>query len=336
MSGPTPVTLLILTFNQELFVASAVRAALAQDYPDLQVLISDDCSSDRTFEILEAEVRAYVGPHCVLLRRTERNCGLVPHFFEAAALADGELVVGAAGDDISYPDRVSQLVEHWQASGADAICSDWDVVDERGDLVRRGRPPGEMDLRLHSYFGGEVTPITGATAAYSAAVFRNILPPPEPIFAEDLYLTLMLHWRRRKVAWLNRALVAYRVHEGALTHSDLNRQSVLEQERATERHSRRNALALNLFERLTTESPAADGWGAPAVMDRAAIANDAAFNHFRSHWLQASAAEQLRAFLRFRSNAQRRWLLPRILGFRGLMLLKRARSVIRGGLRKAL
>ena len=328
-AAPPRATIFLITYNQERFVRDAVRSVLEQGYPNLQVILSDDCSQDATFDIMRDEAATFRGVHDVVVRQPPRNLGLVPHVFEVAGLADGELLVCAEGDDVAYPNRVSKCVEEWLKTGADALVSNWDVIDESGKLIRRGRQPGIRDLAFDEYFGSEVTPLTGATAAYSSDTFRNVPPPKEPVFAEDLFLTLMLHWRGRKVVWIDEPLVAYRMHEEAATHSDFVGRSLLDQERLIALQSRRNASALRLFERMTREARGDNGWGAPVELNRAAILSDVAFNEFRSTWLEASAAERLRAFLRFREPGQRRWLLPRLLGFGGLSLLKRARAGFR-------
>jgi hypothetical protein len=333
MPSTPPVTFLLLAYRQASFVAEAVRSALAQNYENLEIIISDDCSTDGTFEVIQATVADYRGPHRVVVRQPDCNLGLVPHFFEAAALASGKLIVAGGGDDISLPNRVRRLADVWQTTAADGLFSNWIQIDEEGRKLGEGNP-GALDLRLDRYFPGQqVNQMTGATLAVSATAIRNIPCPDEPVFAEDLYLMLMLHWRGRRVEYVREPLVMYRMHEGALTHVDRADYSLREEEREVEKAAERNASALSLFERLTRESPPDDGWGAPAEVDRAVIAEDIAFNRFRSTWLEAVANERLRAFWRFRDPAQRRWLLPRLLGFRSLRLLKRARGVIRSALR---
>ncbi len=52
MSKPL-VTFMLRTYNHERFIREAVRSALTQTYSPLQVVISDDCSQDRTFEIIQ-------------------------------------------------------------------------------------------------------------------------------------------------------------------------------------------------------------------------------------------------------------------------------------------
>ena len=50
MSGPL-VSVLMPIFQQERYVAEALRSVMAQTYQPLEIIISDDCSADRTLEI---------------------------------------------------------------------------------------------------------------------------------------------------------------------------------------------------------------------------------------------------------------------------------------------
>lgn len=47
------LSLVVMAYKQEGFIRDAVEAALAQDYPDLEIVLSDDCSPDNTFAIME-------------------------------------------------------------------------------------------------------------------------------------------------------------------------------------------------------------------------------------------------------------------------------------------
>ena len=70
-------SLILLTYNQEKFVSQAVIAALSQRCDPLEILITDDCSNDRTFDIVQDIVKNYNGPHKVLLNRNNKNLGLL-------------------------------------------------------------------------------------------------------------------------------------------------------------------------------------------------------------------------------------------------------------------
>jgi glycosyltransferase involved in cell wall biosynthesis len=70
MSAPK-VSYALLCYQQENYVRDAVRSALAQDLTPLDIVLSDDNSSDRTYEILEEEVKKYRGPNIITLNRNQ-------------------------------------------------------------------------------------------------------------------------------------------------------------------------------------------------------------------------------------------------------------------------
>jgi cellulose synthase/poly-beta-1,6-N-acetylglucosamine synthase-like glycosyltransferase len=105
------VTLALFAYNQHAFVRTAVEGALAQDYDGpLEIILSDDYSPDGTFEMIQQVARGYEGPHHVRLNRNNPNMGLSAHVNRVLALAQGEIIVMAAGDDISLPARVRETV----------------------------------------------------------------------------------------------------------------------------------------------------------------------------------------------------------------------------------
>jgi len=90
------VSILIPTCNQAALVARAVESALAQDYPDLEVVVCDDASTDRTPDVL-ARFRGDRRFRCV---RRATNLGRVENYRQAVKHdASGEWVLMLDGDD---------------------------------------------------------------------------------------------------------------------------------------------------------------------------------------------------------------------------------------------
>jgi len=124
-----PALVLMTTYQQAPFVRAAVRSVLPFAYAPLEILISDDASTDGTFEILQAEVDAYRGPHPVRLirqatRQNHRHTrGLLPRIRQ-------EHVVFAHGDDLQRPDRVARLVDALVRTGAAIVTSDAMMIDD--------------------------------------------------------------------------------------------------------------------------------------------------------------------------------------------------------------
>lgn len=110
------------TYRHERFVGAAVEAALAQTWPALDIVISDDGSDDRTFECVAELAAQYRGPHRLVLSRQGSNRGASHNLMETMRLTEAPFLVLTHGDDISAPERVQRVAETWLATGASLIA----------------------------------------------------------------------------------------------------------------------------------------------------------------------------------------------------------------------
>ena len=91
------VTVMVPTYNQAEFLEDAVASALAQDYPNLEVVISDDGSTDQTPAVVE---RLAARDPRVRAHRSARNIGRVANYRRLLyELATGDWVINLDGDD---------------------------------------------------------------------------------------------------------------------------------------------------------------------------------------------------------------------------------------------
>lgn len=111
MSNKPLVTAIFLSFNHEEYLSSSLDSLLKQDYPNLEIIVSDDCSGDGSFELIKSMVST--NDARVTVRRNKTNLGIGGHINTLMKLAKGELTVVFAGDDISASNRVSSLVDFW-------------------------------------------------------------------------------------------------------------------------------------------------------------------------------------------------------------------------------
>ena len=110
-------SVLLLTFNNAVVVTEALLSLLAQDIDNLEIVVSDDCSSDGTWERLQQVASSYRGPKRLILRRNESNLGIVGNLLAASRHASSDLLFIAHGDDVSLPNRCSRCLEFRQAHG---------------------------------------------------------------------------------------------------------------------------------------------------------------------------------------------------------------------------
>lgn len=90
------VSVMIPTYNQENYIAQAIESVLMQDYENLEIIISDDCSTDKTGEIAQK----YASDSRVRYIRNPRNLGRVGNYRNTLLRhTTGEWVVNLDGDD---------------------------------------------------------------------------------------------------------------------------------------------------------------------------------------------------------------------------------------------
>jgi glycosyltransferase involved in cell wall biosynthesis len=134
------ITFILFAYNQSHYVHEAIAGVLAQTYSPLEIILSDDCSQDETFEIMRAMAAAYRGPHRIILNRNYANCGVGAHVNKTFGLATGRWIVTAAGDDISDPGRCARVAElAARHPDAAAIGLGWRDIDAAGQSL-----PGQM------------------------------------------------------------------------------------------------------------------------------------------------------------------------------------------------
>jgi len=88
----TKVSIVLITYQQELFVRESLESLINQDWPELQIVISDDASKDKTWEIVQQTAKQ-AGPHVrIVLNRNASNLGIIGNYNKAVSLCDGELI----------------------------------------------------------------------------------------------------------------------------------------------------------------------------------------------------------------------------------------------------
>ena len=99
---------MLLSHNREKYIRGAIESAFAQDYEgELEYIFSDDCSTDRTFEIIKECVAAYKGNRRVVVTQTPKNLHLAGNTNHAVQFVTSDWIVRADDDDISVRNRCS-------------------------------------------------------------------------------------------------------------------------------------------------------------------------------------------------------------------------------------
>ena len=92
------VSLTIICYQAEKYIKEAIEGALAQTYSPLEIIFSDDASTDNTFAIIEEQLKNYTGPHHIVLNRNDVNMGIGAHVSKVwFDIAKGDWIIVSAG-----------------------------------------------------------------------------------------------------------------------------------------------------------------------------------------------------------------------------------------------
>jgi cellulose synthase/poly-beta-1,6-N-acetylglucosamine synthase-like glycosyltransferase len=129
------VSFIVMSYMAEKYIQEAINGAFSQTYDNMEIIFSDDASSDRTFEIIEDSVRNYRGKHKVRAYRNKTNIGIGAHinklWFE---IAKGDWIVVSAGDDVSLPHRVEKCMQY-ASPDVSVIHHGLELIDENSEII---------------------------------------------------------------------------------------------------------------------------------------------------------------------------------------------------------
>lgn len=137
MSQPL-VSIICLCYNQSRYVVEAINSVLAQTYPNIELIVVDDASTDNSREVIEQAVASHPSIKTIFLKKNVGNCAAFNVGFRESK---GSYLIDLAADDMLTAQRVTWGVEEFTKRS-----DEWGV--QFGDAVMTGR--GDEGMRLHS------------------------------------------------------------------------------------------------------------------------------------------------------------------------------------------
>jgi glycosyltransferase involved in cell wall biosynthesis len=134
---PRPkVSVLMIAYNVEPYIAQALDSALMQDVDfDYEIVVGEDCSTDGTRAIVQDYARRH--PDRIRLLTRERNLGMNRNFVETLRAVRGEFVALLDGDDYwTSPTKLRRQVDFLESNPGFSICfHNAEVIYEDGSLA---------------------------------------------------------------------------------------------------------------------------------------------------------------------------------------------------------
>jgi glycosyltransferase involved in cell wall biosynthesis len=126
------VSVLIPSYNQEDVIEQTLLSALTQDYDNLEVVVTDDASQDRTPQIIKEIALKYPGRLTGLLHQD--NLGVTRNHTRGLLKCTGDFVAFQDGDDLFLPGKINKQVLFLSEHDNCTICfHDVDVFDSDTD-----------------------------------------------------------------------------------------------------------------------------------------------------------------------------------------------------------
>ena len=161
-ASPPPLVCVVMPAHDVApYVAEAVRSALSQTHPRVELIAVDDGSTDGTGKVLDALTREWTGEGRRMVVRRQANAGAAAARNAALAAASGEIVAFLDADDRWHPELVARMVAALSADPSiDLAVPRWRYVDAEGRPIGV-ETPGEGRFGLADLLGDN--PIHSAT-----------------------------------------------------------------------------------------------------------------------------------------------------------------------------
>ncbi len=126
------VSVILPSYNHQRYVSQAIESVLNQTYPQVELIVLDDGSRDRSVSIIEELAKTH---GFTAIRRENR--GLAKTLNEGVNLAKGKYLCFVGSDDYYRPHRIERAVEQLEQAPASVACvyCDGDIVDHIGRKI---------------------------------------------------------------------------------------------------------------------------------------------------------------------------------------------------------
>lgn len=217
------VSVIMPTHNSSKFLAASIDSILGQTYPHLELLITDDCSTDSTRELLESY--AAKDPR-VKVEYLTKNCGPAVARNKSIERAEGRYIAFCDSDDRWFPDKLEKQINHMDKHDCALCSSSYLICNEEGEIIGVNYAPSQLtlkDMKRDNKIGcltaiydikrlGHKYYMPAIRKRQDWALFLNILKDCQICFSIKEPLAYYLQHRKGSVSSDKMSLVKYNVN----------------------------------------------------------------------------------------------------------------------------
>ncbi|MBA4321165.1 MAG: glycosyl transferase, partial [Flavobacterium sp.] len=210
------ISVLMPAYNAEKYIAEAIESILNQTFKDFEFIIVDDCSTDKTWEIIQEYTKK---DERIVALKNEKNLGIAGNRNKLIGMAKGKYIVWQDADDISFPERLNHQHCFMEENREVGICGGWlEFFDDSGKTSVRKYKTDDANIRKTIF---RFSPVAQPGAIIRKKVIDEVgqydlnYPP-----AEDLDMSFRIG-KEYKFANLQEAVIKYRENKAGATFSKL-------------------------------------------------------------------------------------------------------------------
>lgn len=225
------VSINVITYNSSKFVLETLESAKAQTYQNIELIVSDDCSTDNTVDIcrewIEKNKYRFVRTELITV---EKNTGIAANCNRALKASKGEWIKGIAGDDVLLPSCIDLFMSFIEKEPNARIIQS--SIDYYRDNFSNDNFIRTRDLSAHPIaditnsafeqykilLKGSVVNAPGAFI--SSSLLKELGGYDESYRFEDWPMWLKATKNNNKIYYLNKSTVKYRIHSDSMYQSN--------------------------------------------------------------------------------------------------------------------
>ncbi len=210
------ISVLMITYKQENFIAQAIEGVLRQktNFP-FHLFIGDDASPDETAQIVNHYRNLY--PDQITYIRNKVNLGMMPNFIQLYAFAKTKYIALCEGDDYWVDEnKLQKQIDFLEMNSGFSIC--FHAVNELDEKNKLTRSRKNIETQEHTYSIEDLA--TDNMIHTPSVVFRNGLFTDFPEWYKFSpvgdYVLHMLNARSGLIKYFPERMAIYRVHNGGV------------------------------------------------------------------------------------------------------------------------
>lgn len=217
------VSIIVITYNSSKYVLETLESAKVQTYRNIELIISDDCSTDNTVELcrnwIEENQCRFVNTELVTV---EKNTGIPANYNRGIKASKGDWIKGIAGDDMFLPDCITDFIQF--ASNnldskmfvsrmltlRDGTTDKLEITNCLKKISETKDPKEQYKALLISYFGN-------SPSLFVSREIYNVIEFDENFrFLEDYPFALNATKSGFSFVFFDKETVIYRIHESSV------------------------------------------------------------------------------------------------------------------------